>query len=44
MGQICDLQKVKSQEISIKVCVMFYNIEICHPGCGEKKVSFFAII
>ena len=40
MGQICDLQTVKSQEISIKVCVMFYNKEICYPGCGEKKQVF----
>ena len=40
IGQVCDLQTVKSQEISIKVCVMFYNKEICYPGCGEKKQVF----
>ena len=44
MGPICDLQTVKLQEIPVKVCVMFYNIEICYPGCGEKKASFFAIV
>ena len=25
MGQICDLETVEPQEISFKVCVMFYN-------------------
>ena len=44
MGQICDLETVEPQEIPIKVCVMFYNIEICYRGCGEKKASFFAIV
>ena len=28
--QICDLETVELQEIPIKVCVMFYDIEICH--------------
>ena len=44
MGQICDLQTVKLQEMSVKVCVTFYNIEICYPGCGEKKARFFSIV
>ena len=44
MGQICDLETVEWQEIPIKVCVMFYNAEICCRGCGEKKASFLAII
>ena len=43
MEQICDLETVKPQEIPIKVCVIFYNIEICYRGCGEKT-SFLAII
>ena len=38
--QICDLETVKPQEIPIKVYVIFYNIEICYRGCGEKT-SFF---
>ena len=37
MGQICDLETGESQEIPIKVCVMFYNTEICYRGCGEKS-------
>ena len=40
MGQICDLETVEPHEIPIKVCVMFYNIEICYRGCGEKKQVF----
>ena len=28
---------VKPQEIPIKVCVIFYNIELCYQGCGEKN-------
>ena len=44
MGQICDLETVEPQEIPIKVCVMFYNTEICYRGYGEKKASFLAII
>ena len=36
MKQICDLETVKPQEILIKVCVTFYNIEIFYRGCGEK--------
>ena len=40
MGQICDLETVEPQEISIKVCVMFYNTEICYRSCGEKKQVF----
>ena len=43
MEHICDLVTVKPQEILIKVCVIFYNIEICYQGCGEKA-SFLAII
>ena len=43
MEQICDLETVKPQEIPIKVCVIFYYIEICYRGCGEKT-SFLAII
>ena len=39
IGWICDLETVEPQEIPIKVCVMFYNIEICYRGCGEKKFS-----
>ena len=42
MGQICDLETVEAQEISIKVCVMYYNIEICYRGCGKKKGIFLA--
>ena len=42
MEQICDLETVKLQEISVKVCVIYY-IEICYRGCGEKT-SFLAII
>ena len=30
MEQICDLETVKLQEIPIKVCAIFYNIEICY--------------
>ena len=44
MGQICDLESFETQEIPIKVCVMFYNTEICYRDCGEKKASFLAII
>ena len=46
MEQIRDLQTVEPQEIPIKVCVTFYNIEICYRDCGEKikKASFFVII
>ena len=40
IGQICDLETVEPQEIPIKVCVMFYNTEICYRGCGEKKQVF----
>ena len=40
MGQICNLETVESQEIPVKVCVMFYNIEICYRGSGEKKQVF----
>ena len=38
MERICNLETVKWQEILIKVCLMFYNIEICCRGCGEKTV------
>ena len=40
MGQTYDLETVEPQDIPIKVCVMFYNIEICYRGCGEKKQVF----
>ena len=40
MGQICDFEAVESQEIPTKVCVMFYNTEICYRGCGVKKQVF----
>ena len=40
IGQICDLETVEPQEIPIKVCVMFYNTEICYRGCGDKKQVF----
>ena len=40
MGQICDLETVGPHEIPIKACVMFYDIEICYRGCGEKKQVF----
>ena len=44
MEQICNLEIVEPQKNPIKVCVMFYNIEICYRDCGEKKASFLAII
>ena len=40
MGQMCDLGRVEPHEIPVKVCVMFYNIETCYRGCGEKKQLF----
>ena len=40
MGQIYDLETVEPQEIPIRVCVMFYTIEICYGGCREKKQVF----
>ena len=43
MEQICGLEGVKPQEIPGKICVIFYYIEICYRGCGEKT-SFLAII
>ena len=36
MEHICDLETVKPQEMSIKVCVIYYNIEICYRSCGGK--------
>ena len=41
--QICDLGTAKPEETPIKVCVIFYDIETCYQGCGEKT-SFLAII
>ena len=38
MEQICDLETGEPQEIPIKFCVMFYNIEIWYRGRGEKQV------
>ena len=43
MEQVCNLETVKPQEIPIKVCVVFWNIETCYRGCGEKA-SFLVII
>ena len=43
MEQIYDLETVKPQEIPTKVCIIFYNIEICCQDCGGKT-SFLAII
>ena len=43
MEQICDLETVKPQETPVKVCVIFYNIEIRYQRCGEQA-SFLAII
>ena len=40
MVQTYDLETVEAQDILIKVCVKFYNIEICYRGCGEKKSKF----
>ena len=40
MGWICNLETVAPHEIPIKVCVMFYNIEIYYRGCGEKEQYF----
>ena len=37
MELIYNLETVKPQEIPIKYCVMFYDIEICYRGCGKKK-------
>ena len=34
--QVCELETVQPQEIPIKVCVVFSNIEICYWRCGEK--------
>ena len=39
-----NMRTVEPQVIPIKVCVMFYNTEICCGDCGEKKASFLAII
>ena len=33
MEQIRDLETVIPEEIRIKVCVIFYDIEICYRGC-----------
>ena len=44
MGQICDIETVEPQESPIKVCVKFYNIEICYRRGGEEKASFLIII
>ena len=43
MEQKFDLEIVKLQEIPVKVCVIFHNIEVCYRGCREKT-SFLAII
>ena len=43
MGQTCDLDTAEQQEIPIKVCVIFYNIEIYYRGCVENKASFLVI-
>ena len=36
MGQVCHLETVELQEIPIKVCVIFYNTEICYRSSAEK--------
>ena len=41
--QLYDLETVEPQKIPIKVCVVFYNIEICYQDCGEKKVFLQSI-
>ena len=41
MGQICDLEIVEPQEIPVKACVLFYNIEICYIEVVEKKKQVF---
>ena len=43
MGQICDLETVESQEIPIKVCVMFYNAlsDFSYIEAVEKKKQVF---
>ena len=38
MEQICELETVKSQEIPVKVCVIFYNIEMCYRAAEKKQV------
>ena len=43
MEQVCNLETDQLQEIPIKVCVVYCDIEICYRGCGEKA-SFLAII
>ena len=43
MWQIYGLETAEPQEVPVKVYVMFYNIESCYRGCGEKKASFLAI-
>ena len=40
IGQICDLETAEPQEIPVMVCVMFYIIEICYRGFGEKMQLF----
>ena len=30
MEQVCDLETVQPQDIPVKVCVVFCNIEICY--------------
>ena len=41
MEQICDLETVKPQEIPIKVCVIFYNIEVCYRACAVERKQVF---
>ena len=43
LEQVWDLVTVHSQEIPIKVCVVFYNLKTCYRSCGEK-IRFLAII
>ena len=42
MGQICDSETVKPQEIPIKVCAMFYSAlsDYLYRDCEEKKQVF----
>ena len=43
MEQVYDLETVQPQEIPVKICVVFCNIEICFRVC-EEKARFLAII
>ena len=38
MEEVCDLGTVQPQEIPVKVCVVFYNIESCIKTLEKKQV------